>query len=49
MTTLALILAALALAYAYHLAGGCYRRHRDERDALLRDLYEFDPPPERDE
>ena len=49
MTTLALILAALALAYAYHLAGGCYRRHRDERDALLRDLSEFDPPQERDE
>ena len=49
MTTLALIIAALALAYAYHLAGGCYRRHRDERDALLRDLDEYRHPQDRDE
>jgi hypothetical protein len=49
MTTLALILAALALAYAYHLAAGCYRRHRDERDTLLRDLREYRQPQDRDE
>ena len=49
MTTLALIGAALALAYAYHLAAGCYRRHRAERDALLRDLREYRQPQERDE